>query len=381
MGFLSFLKIISFILILLLAGCASSLIKTTARRDENAYSGFGKTPAREFYINQNISDSISLKWQNDVNGGFDNSSVSVYDSLVFINDLSGRIYCFHIANGKQIGQLKNDGAVFTTPYVYKYNVIYTAADDKENITHLRYYDFTQGKMKYDIEVNGRCVTEIIGTPDGIIFNTENGNVYRYDINGNEVWETKTASVVHSSPSMNNDIIVFGNDNGEIFGIDSKKGKILYREKIGKPFFCGSSISGNTAYVGNDDGNLYALNLHSGKIVWKYESGARILMTPSVTDTKIYFGNLSGDLFCLNKNNGILLWKTYTGGVLNATPYASDNLLVVPDLNKKFYLVNINNGKIEKTYSLDGRAKLSPVIFRNLLFIGYDRGELQAYEFK
>jgi outer membrane protein assembly factor BamB len=381
MGFLRLYKIISIVSLLLFAGCSSSLIKTSVRKDDKPYPGFGRTPAREFYISRNISDSLLLKWQNDTHGSFDNSSVAIYDSLVFINDLSGRIYCFHIGNGDQIGQLKNDGAVFTTPYVYRHILIYTAADDKENITHLRYYDFSEGDMKYDIEVDGRCTTEIIGTPQGVIFNTENGIVYKYDMGGNEVWQTKTNSVVHSSPSMADDIIVFGNDSGEVLGIDGRKGKILYRKKIGESFFGASAILGNKAYIGNDNGSLYSINLHNGDIVWKYKTGARIIMTPSVTVSKIYFGNLSGDLFCLNKDDGSLIWETSTGGILNATPYAAENLLVVPDLNKKFYFVNVNNGNIEKTYAVDGRNKLSPVIFRNLLFIGFDRGELQVYEFK
>jgi hypothetical protein len=76
-----------------------------------------------------------------------------------------------------------------------------------------------------------------------------------------------------------------------------------------------------------------------------------------------------------------LWKTSTGGILNATPFVTNNLLVVPDLNEKFYFVDVQNGNIKKTYTVDGRVKLSPVIFRNMLFIGYDRGELEAYEFK
>lgn len=380
MGFLKSLKIILFFSILLISGCGTSLIKTSARLDNNAYWGFGRTPAREFFIDKNISDSISLKWENSVNGGFSNSSVAVYDSLVFINDLSGRIYCFYLENGKQIGLLKNDGAVFTTPYVYKNTVIYTAADDKENMTHLKYYDFTKGKMKYDVEVKGRSVTEMIGTPEGIIFNTEDGNIYKYDLNGNEIWNIKTYDFVHSSPSMKNDIIFFGNDNGEIIGIDGKRGKILYKKKTGESFFGGSSISGDRAYIGNDNGNLYAVDLQKGDIAWKYNSGAKILMAPAITDDKIYFGNLSGELFCLNKK-GNIIWQISTDGVLNATPFVTGNFLVVPDMNKKFYFVDIYTGKIVKSYNVDGRLNLSPVIFRNLLFVGYDRGELQAYEFK
>ncbi|HSD62238.1 MAG TPA: PQQ-binding-like beta-propeller repeat protein [Ignavibacteriaceae bacterium] len=377
---MNLLKIISVLSMLLMVGCGASLIRTTAHLDNDAYAGFGRTPAREFFINKEISDSLSLKWQNSVNGGFNNSSVAIYDSLVFINDLSGRIYCFYLSNGKQIGQLKSSGSVFTTPYVNKYTLVYTVAEENENITHLYYYDYIKGKMKYDIEAAGRSVTQMIGTPDEIIFNTEDGNVYKYDMKGNEIWKIKISSSIHSSPSMKDNIIVFGNDNGEIIGIDSKTGRILYNKKTGESFFGASSISDNTVYIGNDNGNLYAVNLQKGNIIWKYNSGAKIIMTPSVTADKIYFGNLSGELFCLDKE-GNLIWRTATDGILNATPFISENYLVIPDMNKKFYFVDINTGKIEKTYNVEGRLNLSPVIFRNLLFVGYDRGELQAYEFK
>lgn len=375
------IKIITFLMIMLTAGCATSLIRTTAHKDINAYTGFGENPGRQFFIDQNISDSISLKWQNDANGSFTNSSVVVYDSLVFINDLSGRIYCYNFVDGKKIGQLKNEGAVFSSPYIYKFYLIYAAADDKENITHLRYYDYVLGEVKHDIEVEGRCVTEIIGTPDAVIFNTEGGNVYKYNMSGDEVWKTETNSMIHSSPSMDKDIIVFGNDDGEIIGIDSKTGKIIFRNKTGLSFFCGTAISGNVVYTGNDDGNLYAIDLNTGHIKWKFNSGARIIMTPSVLRSEIVFGNLEGDLFCISKKDGALVWKTSTGGILNATPYAANNFLVVPDLNDRFYFINRDNGRITRTYFVDGRTRLSPLIFRNTLFIGFDRGELQAYDFE
>lgn len=375
------IKIILLLFIILTAGCATSLIRTTAHRDTDAYTGFGRNPARQFFIDENITDSISLKWQNDANGSFSNSSVVVYDSLVFINDLSGRIYCYNFVDGKEIGQLKNEGSIFSSPYIYKFYLIYTAADDKENLTHLIYYDYVLGEIKHDIELEGRCVTEIIGSPEGVILNTEEGIVYKYDMSGDEVWKVETNSMVHSSPSMNNDIIVFGNDNGEIIGISNKTGKMLYRKKIGLSFFCGTAVSGNVVYTGNDDGNLYAIDLNSGSIKWNFDSGARIIMTPSIITSEIVFGNLNGDLFCIKNENGTLIWKTKTGGILNATPYAANNFLVVPDLNNKFYFVRRDDGTITRTYPVDGRNKLSPLIFRNTLIIGFDRGELRAYEFE
>jgi outer membrane protein assembly factor BamB len=374
-------RLLSIIMIFLLSGCASSLIRTTVHKDEDAYTGFGRNPGREFFIDKNITDSVSLKWQNDVHGSFTNSSVVVYDSLVFVSDLSGRIYCFNIVNGDNIGQLKNSGSIFSTPCINKFYIIYASADDADNITHLIYYDYVLGEKRYEAEAEGRCVTEIIGMTDGVIFNTEDGNTYKYDLKGGRIWKTNTGSGIHSSPSMNDGVIIFGNDDGEIIALNPADGKLIYRNKIAKSFFCGTAVSGDFAYTGNDDGSLYAIDLKTGSIKWKYNSGSRIIMTPVVTEDNIYFGNLGGNLYCINRNDGSRVWETSTDGVLNATPYAAANLLVVPDLNHKFYFVDRKSGAVIRTYHVEGRNKLSPVIFRDLLFIGFDRGELQAYEFK
>ena len=104
------------------------------------------------------------------------------------------------------------------------------------------------------------------------------------------------------------------------------------------------------------------------------------MNPAYDEENIYVGNLKGELFSLNKNNGKLNWKLETTGIFNATPFITLNKIIQPDLNEKLFLVDKNKGVITKTYYFDGRLSLSPVYYRNKLFIGYDRGILGVYEF-
>ena len=95
MGLLKY-KIFLLILLLLISGCARSVIKYATGLDEDPYRMYGKNPSRDFYSPENISDSLVLKWESEANGSFPNSSVSVYDDLVFINDLSGRIFAIRL---------------------------------------------------------------------------------------------------------------------------------------------------------------------------------------------------------------------------------------------------------------------------------------------
>ncbi|RKY94467.1 MAG: hypothetical protein DRQ01_02270 [Ignavibacteriae bacterium] len=380
MGFLKTKLIIVTISLIMLFGCAKSIIKIAAKKDDSPFRMFGKVPSREFYVPVNVSDSLNLVWENSVNGSFTNSSVSIYDDLVFVNDLSGRVYCFRFDDGKQLGKVKYKGAVYSTPIPFNNLLIFPVAIEKENLTELVYYDYSAGKEIAIIELPGRVLTEMIAVDDGVIFNTEIGAVFKYDLHGNKVWEMHTRVPTRSSPSMKNNLFIFGNDKGEIISLDNSTGDSVYVSNIGGSFYSGSTIVDDIIYIGNNNGKLYALNLDDGKVIWEFDSEARILMTPAADEENIVFGNLAGDLFSLNRTDGTLNWKTKFRGVLNATPMLTKNMIIVPEVFFSFHLVDKKDGSIIKDFYLDGRAKYSPVYYKGILFIGYDNGNLSAYEF-
>lgn len=365
---------------LIFMGCSTSIIKIKPVLDRNDFTMFGKTPSRNFNFEILIDDSLKKKWEAEINGSFPNSSVTVYGNFVFVNDLSGRIFCFDFKTGKEIGQLKSEGAVYTAPIIFWNQIIYVSANEDENTSDLIYYNYLRGKESHSIKIKGRVLTQLIKSDSAVIFNTENGQVYKYNLLGSQIWETDTKSFIHSSPAMENNIIFFGNDEGEIIAVSADKGKILYRQKIGKSFFSSPAINDGIVFIGNDNGFLYAFDSKTGNTKWKFDTGSRITMNPIFNDNTIFIGNLSGKIFAINKENGNEIWQIKTDGILNVTPIITKNYLIIPDMDKKIYFINPSNGKIDKIINLEGRAKLSPVIAKNILFIGYDNGILEAYEF-
>ena len=376
------MKLYRYTLLLLafLYGCSASFIRIKTNPDQKAYSMFGKTPGRDFYSPQIIGDTLIKKWENDVNGGFANTSVTVYGGYVFAGDLSGRIFCFNDTSGKVIGKLKNKGAIYSAPIIDKTDIIFAVASENENESHLISYSFIKGKENYDREIKGKILTEMIKLDSSIIFNTEDGRVYKYSLDGQKIWEFDSKSFVHSSPAIGDNIIIFGNDKGELIAVSYDNGKLLYRKKIGKYFYCGAAVQSGVVFIGNDDGKLYAVNIKSGSIEWDFDTHAAIKMTPAIKDNIIVVGNLNGELFAINKSNGKQIWETKTGGLLNATPLITNNFIIQPDLNNKFYLADPLTGKILNTYFLEGRVKLTPVIADSTLFIGYEDGNIRAYKF-
>jgi outer membrane protein assembly factor BamB len=378
MGFLK-KRLIILLPIIFLSGCLPSIIKIKVLNDPLPYEMFGKIPQRDFYNPVTISDSVIEKWETSVNGGFTNSSFTNYDSSIFINDLSGWVTCININTGKHLGQIKNKGAVYSSPIVTKTLVIFPLVVSNDNYTDLFYYNFIKGKVDSKIKIDGKVLSQLIKIKDGVIFNTEDGKVFKYDNYGKRIWETKTKVRCHSSPSMSNNTIFFGNDDGEIVAIDPEYGKILYKKKIGSPFSGSSTISNNVAYIGNTDGILYAVKLSSGDVLWKFNSGSEIMDVPVMNNNNIYLANMSGKLFSIDKKSGKQNWATEIGGVINATPLLTNNYLIVPNLDSQIDFVDVSTGKITKRIKLEGHAKLSPVIIKNKLLIGYDNGIIRAYE--
>lgn len=380
MGFLKH-KILPLVFILLLAGCARSVIKYSTKDDENPYRMFGKIPSREFYLPLTISDSLSLKWESESYGSFPNSSVSAYDDLVFVNDLAGRVFCFDLESGKKIGSVKYSyGCVYSTPVPFRSKIIFPLALDKENLTEIIIYDYNQGKELDAIELPGRVLTQMLVLEDDLLFTSEVGIAYRMNSNGKVLWETHTRVPTRSSPALINDLFIFGNDRGEIIALHADNGDSVYIKNVGGHFFSGLTISDSVIFAGNDNGLVYAMNLTDGEILWQFDTGNRIKMEPAIDEQNLFIGNLNGDFFCIDKFSGTEKWKVHFKGILNSTPLVTENMIILPNVLFAIHLIDKTDGRLLKSVSLDGRAKLSPVIHKNILFIGFDDGVIRAYDF-
>ncbi len=365
--------------LLFLAGCSQSFIKLKVAAGKNLYYSFAKSPEGNLFIHVNVGDSLKKLWDTDIHGGLTNTTAAVFNNYVFINDLSGWITCIDMKTGKIAGELKAQGAIFSTPILHGFKLIFPVAENNEDYSRLVYYDFSIARKINEIKILGKITGELIKTTGNIIFSTENGVVYNYDLDGNESWRYNTKSITHSSPALNKGIVVFGNSEGEIIGVNESTGKLIYRKKTGSPFYGSPSISGDIVFIGDDSGVLYALKLGTGEKIWQIQTSSKIISRPVFNGENVLVCNLSGQMYSMEKRTGKIEWERKLGGVLNTTPLLTDNFLIVPDLVGKLYFINVKNGDIEKEFKMKGRAKLSPMLAGNKLIVGYDYHTIAAYE--
>jgi eukaryotic-like serine/threonine-protein kinase len=378
MGFL--IRKLIFLPLILLIGCSASGIKLggTPGKPE-VYPMFGKTFEREFFTSVTINDSLSLKWEAETNGSFPQSSVTYYGNNIFVNDLSGRVYCFDLQTGKIKGQIKHKGPVFTTPQIYKHTLIYAETIMDQDKSIFRIFNFIDGRTLADKEISGRVMTEMLMIENNIYFITERGLLYKFNQIGEQLWIKDIKESVHSSPVSDGKVIFISTDKGDILALDAEDGKILYRKKMGSAITSGMTVYKQNLFFGNVRGVLFSVNKNDGEINWQFNSGFKITATPVIKNDEIFIVNLAGNIHSVNASSGKENWKDSTGGVLNSTPLLAENTLIIPDLKNRILFSDTKNGKIKKILDLPNRAKLSPVITDNILIIGFDRGVMRAYE--
>lgn len=363
-----------------IAGCSKSLLKIVSQNDDSPVTMFAETGERNFYSPVELSDSLLFLWENDVYGSFNNSSFLFFDSTIFVHDLGGRIHSFNIHTGKQTGVLKYKGAVYSTPLIFNYNIVIGLVENNENRTDLIFYDFVNGKELKTVTIEGRLINQMLKIDDDLVLITENGIVKRFTFRGNEVWSKDINSFIHSNPAYSNGNIYFGTDSGDLIKIDFETSNVIFRKNVGAAFNSGVTIKNNSAYIADDDGKIYSISLDDGSIQWEFETGAKIMMNPALDEENVYAGNLAGKIISLNRKNGTLNWyKDYQGMVFSSTPLITINRIIISNLFQSVILIDKSNGEIKKEIELEARAKITPAIRNNILFLGFDQGTVRAYE--
>lgn len=367
------------ILALIVGACSDPIILKDIRTKKEGHLMYGASPGRNFYYPFRIGDSLKEKWRSDIHGSFSNSSVIGYYDYIFTPDLSGRIYCFNINTGDELGMMKEEnGEIAVAPVMDNFVIIYVRNNFKADYATIYFYNTFLNNYKKKLNIYGAVNNELIITDESIYVLTDKGTLHKIGLDGDKEWEQKTGTSVNCNPAYKNGKILFGNKKGELISI-SKYGKINYKKEFNAPINGGITIKENNAYFGTSNGDLICTDVNSGDLIWKKSIGSKIVVHPVIDDKNVYISNLSGKIVALNKDTGKFLWKTQTKGMFNSTPICFDDYLLQPDLDEKVHFVDKTNGEIVKTFNYENRVKMTPVYFKELLFIGIDDGEVIAYE--
>ena len=367
------------VLFLALANCSKPIYLNDLALNREGMLGYGQTPERTFYIDLSVSTDFKQRWVAEADGSFGSSSIIVYDEYVFASDLSGKVFCFSDTSGKKIGVIKQKGEIAGSPVISKDKLIYVVNNHKEMYATLCYYQFVQGNMYKEIELNDNFTSEIISTDTGIFLLSQKGTIYKYNLIAEQEWQYEAKVLTYSNPFLVDNILYFATINGEIIGFDTEKRKIVLIDRIAIGFESSPLVVDNRIIIGDVEGVLYSYNPVLKEIEWEVETGFKIINQPVIDkDGNLYIGNLGGILNCINRA-GEKIWEYKSDGVFNTEPLVFNNIVLQSDLNHQLLMLNRKTGKLENKITYENRVRTSPVYFNGKIYVGVDRSDIFSYE--
>jgi len=136
--------------------------------------------------------------------------------------------------------------------------------------------------------------------------------------GKKIWEFKTGEATEEEVvrgfsrfdikesfayAQKQDLVVFGNAEGNLFAINRKSGEKKWSFKAEFGFLSTPLVHKNTVLASSLDKNLYCIDLDTGKELWRWNAGARIFASPVIINNKVYIGANTGRLAELNPETG------------------------------------------------------------------------------
>lgn len=232
---------------------------------------------------------------------FIRSTPTYYNGVIYIGSWDKKLYALDAKSGlvKWTFVPSADGDFLSNP-VIKDAIIYFGVGKTFYAV-----DANTGKSNWEFTVN----LEILSSPfidnNMVYFTTDNKynfsrqcKLYALSLpNGELKWNIDIFRS-DSSPILYNNVLYIAsnkslNSIGAVDAITQKK--IWWDTSVSIEVNSSPTIANNLVYIGNDNGNFYAIDIHSGKTQWTYITGGAIFSSPCVTDLygNVYHSNVSG----------------------------------------------------------------------------------------
>lgn len=237
------------------------------------------------------------------------SSPTVVNNFIVIGAKDGNVYKFNTTNGQAVWKFQSGSIVRSTPAVDN-NTVYFG--DVDGVLYA--IDFTTGKEKWKFLTVGNGLKNenfgfdrraIISSPtiknDKVFVGCRDGFFYAVNKNtGKEEWRVDhEVSWVISSLAVKDTIVVTGTSDGRfVQAVSSNTGKQIWKTRTASIVWSSPIIHSNKVYIGSGEGVLYCLDLYTGQIINRFQTSGSIFSSPIVSDSLLFFGSDNGKFYAL-----------------------------------------------------------------------------------
>jgi outer membrane protein assembly factor BamB len=204
----------------------------------------------------------------------------------------------------------------------------------------------------------------------------NGAVYAIDKKTGKVrWKRKLGVLAAASPAYGNGRIFVpllsrGNRRpGAIYALRASDGKILWRRLLPSRSESSPVFDNDRVYFGSENGTVYALRAGDGAVRWTYKAGGAVKSALALADGKLYFGDYSGRVYAIRQPDGGEVWNTGTksgpfgfrSGQFYSTPAVAYGRVYIGNTDGRMYSFASSNGKLAWAKATGGYVYSSPAV--------------------
>jgi outer membrane protein assembly factor BamB len=365
---------------LLAAGCSGLRTETFPAQRPGGWPMFARTVAHDAGTADTLRLPLTQSWNASIGAATGSGSPLIVDSMVLVGTLRGELCGYNLRTGKSLGAVTLGEAIHGSPVVDR-RYVYAALTGGSG-----------GMVCYDI-VDGRTVWR---SPGGDIemsplllrrklyAGTTTGEFFCLDaVNGNRLWtfslpRNLLVKGIRSSPAAVGCMVIFGADDGSLYGLDDTTGTLLWSINSGSGIEAAPVISDGMVFVGNRTGSVIAVDT-TGALRWRTETRARITGNAVVIDSLLVVGTLSGEVFGLRRADGSRIWVTPAGGAVSGGGISSGTHVLFGTLTRRVIALDASTGTVTWRADVDGRIKSAPAGGSQSLLFTTDERTLYSFQ--
>lgn len=170
------------------------------------------------------------------------------------------------------------------------------------------------RWRHDIGDAGNNVLQPAVMQDAVYAANGKGEVFRLERKtGKEVWRANSGFAVSGGVGAGGGLVLVGGMKGDLaaFGED---GKLRWKTKMSSEVLSAPQVADGIVVVRTGDGRIAGLNVADGKRQWLYERATPALVVRSHAGVTIgrgvvYAGFAGGKLAAIGLTNGIVVWES------------------------------------------------------------------------
>ena len=210
------------------------------------------------------------------------------------------LHCVRARDGHALWTYKTGYCLLASPVVAGEDVVFGGCDGNFYVLS------PDGKEVLVAHVGGYMITTAAVEGGRACVAQIEGIMHCIDIvSGRTVWKTDLGpAMISSTPAAGAGRVVFGSQDGNVYGLDSSDGNVVWNLSTEEQVNGAAVIAGDLVLIGGNDGRMRAIRLSDGHEVWSYLTGEPIEGGPAVVRAAdgsadiVVFGSDDGYVYAL-----------------------------------------------------------------------------------